>query len=136
MVKLCRYWEEGRGCFNQDRCRYIHDPELRDKNRCHRFQRGVCKYGNGCPRLHEEVSHQAHPPGDGSTLLTDLLWRSMSADKKHLDETARRLKFKAFYLAKFHPDKWEQSMEIAAEMATPVTQWLNVMKEWYVGPDA
>ena len=120
-MKRCKYWVLGRGCYSGTKCRFYHDPELREQNFCHKFNRGTCGFGDLCARIHEKPSTSGEQVASNTvpiapeqrkevvvsclkTALRDQL--NHDVDDKNMDDTARKRKFLCFYEAKLHPDKW------------------------------
>ena len=141
--RACKYWQAHRGCFSGQNCLFVHDSALHEQNKCHKFQRGCCRYGDDCARIHEmpsgedeEVSRLAAPGSPSEEALRGMkrmLEVCMEKDREELDAEARKKKFK-WYVNKFHPDKWMQASTIAEKLATPVTFFLLARKDTYIQP--
>ena len=140
----CRYWVSGRGCFHGDRCRQYHNPDLRENNICHKFQRGRCDKGDLCSRIHPQASSAEQPapnatpnaPEQSKDVMIRSLKRALRdqlnndmADAQ-MDEMARKKKMRCFYEAKLHPDKWMAWPEME-EVMTEVFKELNSKRTEY-----
>ena len=148
-MQQCRYWVKGRGCYKAENCHQVHDPIHRDKNLCHRFQRGRCENGDLCARIHLGWASagsdgsvppppQEHPPPP-ITLKTQLvanisqaLSDQLNADVQdvEMDITSRKRKWMCFYQRRLHPDTWTgwPAME---EVMTEVAKELNAKRSRY-----